>query len=56
MLELIIFYCIISYLLGAGITIGAWTNGAKNDNRISLFMFFISPILVPVFFGYYLTQ
>lgn len=56
MLELIIFYCIISYLLGAGITIGTWSSGAKKNNRISLFMFFLSPILIPVFFGYYLAQ
>ena len=56
MLELITFYCIVSYLLGAGITIGAWSNETKNSDIESLFMFFLSPILVPVFFGYYLTQ
>lgn len=55
MFELIIFYCFICYLVGAGITIAAWSK-EKSNNRISSLMFFASPIMVPVFIGYILVK
>ena len=55
MFELIIFYCFICYLVGAGITIAAWSEN-KNTNKQSTLMFVGSPIMVPVFIGYILVK
>lgn len=55
MFELIIFYCFICYLVGAGITIAAWSEN-KNNNKVSSLMFFASPIMVPILIGYILIR
>lgn len=57
MTTILIFYCVITYLLSIGIIIGDRASYAGEEvepTLLALFLFIFSPISVPVFLGFLL--